>query len=283
MVNLSFWEKYGRTTKILALTGLIGVEGYLGYNIYNNNINLDKEEVVMQRIKEQSKRIVQSNFALKEEKTKSIAAAKEKENAIAKADSTSRAAVDLKKEKDAAVAHAQKTAREAEIREREYIQRIAAQYALTYPGFDLFIDYVVDGRSFESRPLPWKASMENSGFIAYATNPAKNIEDFLRIKELGEKGLIPRASIEAFFNEKYNKYNADILGQDVRTLYQANASDNIFYGVKLQNDKVIGLDVLSQEKVTYTGSTKEDIKKKMPKINIPSDWRQMKSYQNQKK
>ena len=280
MVNLNFWEKYGRTTKVLVLAGLIGIEGYLGYNIRNDNINLNKEEVVIQRIKKQSERIVQSNLALAKERTKSIAAAKEKESAIARADSASKATVALKKEKNAAVAHAQKTEREAKLTERETILGRKEQLAINYPGFDFLKDYVTDGsRSFHSDSLPWEASLRNPKFMRYFNSPEGNILDYLKIKALGDSSYVPKNSIDNFFNGKYDEYKGDILGQDVRALYHSNASDGKIYGVKLQNGKVIGLDELARQNVTYTGPSKEEIKQKIGKMNIPNGWRKMQSYQ----
>ncbi len=209
------------------------------------------------------------------------------DSALAKARADSLSAVSSKKdtekatkERNAAIAHAQKTTREAETRERETILSMSEQYASQYPGFKLMIDYIVEERSFQAKPLPWKKiSLDNKEFMKYATNPAKNIQDFLMIKELGEKGLVPRTSVEAFLNGKYDEYKGDILGQDVRALYHSNASDGKIYGVKLQNGKVIGLDELARQNVTYTGPSKEEIKQKIGKMNIPNGWRKMQSYQ----
>ena len=293
MKNLNYWQRNKR--KIIVGGSILCLGGAIAYFSLREGAEV-AVEYGQEKGKKQAEEIYtpqlsqaeqEKSAALKKAEADSVRA--ETAKTQAKADSLSavsskKDAEEARKRESAAVAQAQKTIKDAQKREREIILTVVNEYSDSIPGFNLLRDYVIDGpRSFHSDSLPWKKSMDNTGFIAYITNPAKNIEDFLRIKELGERGLIPRISVEAFFNEKYNKYNGDILGQDVRTLYKANASDGKIYGVKLQDNKVIGLDELSQGKSNYTGPNREDIKKKMPKINIPTDWRQMKSYQNQKK
>ncbi len=261
-------------------SALIGIPIYTAYSWKSTK---NQEDIAQSSLKSaqyasQSAQIT-FDLAKKAREAKNIAemgknvAVKEKEEKVKEAEKAT-------KEKNAAIAHAQKTTREAQITERETILTIKANHELNYPGFNVLIDYIIDGqRSFSAKQLPWKPSLDNKEFVNYATGPTKNISDYLRIKALGDSSYVPKSSIDEFFNGKYDTYRGDILGEDVRTLYKVNAKDGILYGVKSQNGKVIGLDELARQNVTYTGPSKEEIKQKIGKINIPSGWRKMQSYQ----
>lgn len=268
------------------VSALIGIPGYTLYSWMSTK---NQEDIAQSSLKsaQYASQSAQINFdsAKKARAEKNIAemgknaAVKEKEEKIKEAEKAT-------KEKNAAVAHAQKTTREAELTEREALLTIKASYKLQYPEFNPFADYEITGkRSFRKKDLPWKVSMHDKGFKAYIEGKteglANNLLDYLRIKALGDSSYVPKKSIDSFFKEEYDTYKGEILGENVRAEFPRveKALDGVLYGEKLRNNKLIGLDVLARQDIRYTIPSKKEIKQKIGKINIPSDWRKMQSYQ----
>ena len=172
--------------------------------------------------------------------------------------------------------------RDAKRKNRETILTLVEKYRQKTPGFNLLLDYVhIEGeRNFSSHKLPWETSRDNSDFMDYTADPSKNIREFLRIKELGEKGYVPKNSVESFFRGEFNNYVAGLNGRDARLKYNIlNADDDKIYGIRLKENKVVGIDVLENVVVKSTVPSRETIRQTKI-INIPEGWRRFKSYQS---
>lgn len=269
-----------RAAKVIGIAAGLGLLTWAGITYYQHNKN---EELTTNLVKESSKAAsaeYNKNQALKKAEEEAMLAFRA--DSMRRADSLSnlqrleKKDIEVKQEREKRIAATEN----AQITERETILSLKAFYETKYSGFNVLIDYVVDGpRSFHAAQLPWKASMTNAGFKEYINNPSRNIQDYLKIKALGDSSYVPRRSIDSFFDEKYDTYAGDILGQDVRILYKVNANDGKVYGVKLDDKKVIGLDELTRAEVKYTGPTRKEITERIGKINIPAGWRKMQSYQ----
>lgn len=158
--------------------------------------------------------------------------------------------------------------KEAQLTERETLLGRKEQLAIKYQGFDLFLDYVIDGpRSFHVQSLPWKASLRNPKFMQYFNDPTKNIEDFLKIRELGDSSYIPREAVNAFFRGEFDTYTGNIPGEEIVSRYKRNAEAGKVYGIRMRDGNIVGIEELATKNVKYTGPTRKEIKEQF-KIEI---------------